>query len=242
MLVRKALHRLGFRFRLHLRGLPGRPDIRECEGVNWLYKRFGILMATKPPSITTKKPRCRRQGTPDSALIGQVEKAILRNAGGLARFRKEIPLLLRNAIDEVIDSARTGRFTLDETKINERIYLATKVRIWMRNRLRFLQGYTPDLSGGAAQVGIQSTISQTWSIPPEVVGKPCILIKSDEKRASCSLGIIVVREEFLNSSGEPSRRRVISRAGLATAHWILKNEPLPTPLHRRQAGQSQELL
>ena len=25
--VRKALHRLGFRFRLHKRGLPGRPDI-----------------------------------------------------------------------------------------------------------------------------------------------------------------------------------------------------------------------
>jgi DNA mismatch endonuclease, patch repair protein len=27
MLVRKALFRLGFRFRLHVRGLPGRPDI-----------------------------------------------------------------------------------------------------------------------------------------------------------------------------------------------------------------------
>jgi DNA mismatch endonuclease (patch repair protein) len=27
MLVRKALHRLGFRFRLHVRSLPGRPDI-----------------------------------------------------------------------------------------------------------------------------------------------------------------------------------------------------------------------
>jgi DNA mismatch endonuclease (patch repair protein) len=27
MLVRRALHRLGFRFRLHVRGLPGRPDI-----------------------------------------------------------------------------------------------------------------------------------------------------------------------------------------------------------------------
>lgn len=27
MIVRKALHRLGFRFRLHLRGLPGHPDI-----------------------------------------------------------------------------------------------------------------------------------------------------------------------------------------------------------------------
>ncbi len=27
ILVRKALHNLGFRFRLHVRGLPGRPDI-----------------------------------------------------------------------------------------------------------------------------------------------------------------------------------------------------------------------
>lgn len=27
MLVRKALHKLGFRFRLHVRDLPGRPDI-----------------------------------------------------------------------------------------------------------------------------------------------------------------------------------------------------------------------
>jgi len=27
MLVRKALHRLGFRFRLHVRDLPGHPDI-----------------------------------------------------------------------------------------------------------------------------------------------------------------------------------------------------------------------
>ena len=27
MLIRRALHRLGFRFRLHVRGLPGRPDI-----------------------------------------------------------------------------------------------------------------------------------------------------------------------------------------------------------------------
>jgi len=27
MLVRKSLHRLGFRFRLHVRSLPGRPDI-----------------------------------------------------------------------------------------------------------------------------------------------------------------------------------------------------------------------
>jgi DNA mismatch endonuclease (patch repair protein) len=27
MLVRRALHRLGFRFRLHVRDLPGRPDV-----------------------------------------------------------------------------------------------------------------------------------------------------------------------------------------------------------------------
>lgn len=62
-------------------------------------------------------------------LIEQLEKAILRNAGGLEKFKKEIPLLLRKAIDEVIDAPRTNRFTLDEIEKTEKTYLGIKVEI-----------------------------------------------------------------------------------------------------------------
>ena len=67
------------------------------------------------------------QRSQDSELIRILEKAIFRSAKGPDRFRREVPLLLRKSIDEVIDSARTDRVTLDETEKTEKTYLGTKV-------------------------------------------------------------------------------------------------------------------
>jgi hypothetical protein len=187
-----------------------------------------MLMATNQSGRLDKEPDRPGPENPDSLLIKQLEKAILRNAGGFERFKKESPLLLRKAIDEVIDSPRTKRFTLDETKINERIYLGTKVRVQLRNLLRLTRGNVLDLCFGGTEVGIQSTISQTWSVPPNFVGNPCLLVKSDEKLAVCSVGAMLIREEVLNSPGKPSGRRLISKAGIEKIHWILRDEPFPS--------------
>jgi hypothetical protein len=86
-------------------------------------------MATNRSSSLDEEPNKRRQENPDLLLIEQLEKAILRNAGGLEKFKKEIPLLLRKAIDEVIDAPRTNRFTLDEIEKTEKTYLGIKVEI-----------------------------------------------------------------------------------------------------------------
>jgi hypothetical protein len=169
----------------------------------------------------------QRRVDPDSILIEQLEKAILKNAGGLAKFKKEIPLLLRKAIDEVIDSARTNRSTLDETRINERIYLGTKVRVQLRNRLKLAKGRMLDLCFGETEVGIQSTIRQTWSVSREFIGHPCFLVKSDEKHLACSVGLLVIRNEVLKAAGNSTGRRMISDAGIANIRWMLKDEPLP---------------
>lgn len=184
-------------------------------------------MATNRSSSLEKEPNRREQGDPDSLLIEQLEKAILRNAGGIGKFKKEIPLLLRKAIDEVIDSARTNRSTLNETKINERIYLGTKIRVQLRNRLKLAKGRIINPCFGGTEIGIQSTIGQTWSVPPELVGNTCLLVKSDEKRAICSVGTIMIQDEVLNAIGVSSGRRVISSAGMESIRWILKDEPLP---------------
>lgn len=182
-------------------------------------------MATNRSSSLEKEQKTPRQENPDSMLIDQLEKAILRNAGGLEKFKKKIPILLRKAMDEVIDSARTNRFTLDETKINERIYLGTKVRVQLRNCLKLSRGKMPDLGSGETEVGIQSTIRKTWSIPPKVVGNLCLLVKFDEMRAVCSVGAMVIRDKILNATKQASGRRMISSAGIANIHWMLKDEP-----------------
>ena len=156
-------------------------------------------MATKRVSSPRKEPNQPQESNPDSLLIKQLEEAILRNAGGLARFKKEVPLLLRKAIDEVIDSPRTNRFTLDEIEKTEKTYLGTKVEILLRNWLRFPKGKILDLSIDGIETDIKNTMRNTWMIPSEAMGHPCLLVKTDEERARFSIGIIVIRNEVLTS-------------------------------------------
>jgi hypothetical protein len=186
-----------------------------------------MLMATNQSGRLDKEPDRPGPENPDSLLVKQLEKAILKRAGGIEKFRKKVPLLLRKAIDEVIDSPRTKRFTLDETKINERIYLGTKIRVQLRSCLKLERENVLDPCIGGTAVEIQSTISQNWSVPPEFVGKLCLLVKSDEKRAVCSVGTMMIRDELLNEPGKSSRRRTISKAGIENIRWVLKDEPFP---------------
>lgn len=57
---------------------------------------------------------------PDYPLLKRLESAIYDAGGGEQKFRKELPLVLRQALDEVIDSARSKRFFLHELEKTEK--------------------------------------------------------------------------------------------------------------------------
>ncbi|MGD0546711.1 MAG: NaeI family type II restriction endonuclease [Terracidiphilus sp.] len=160
-------------------------------------------------------------------LIEQLEKAILRNAGGVERFKKVIPLLLRKAIDEVIDSPRTNRFTLDEIEKTEKTYLGTKVEILLRNWLRFPKGNTLDLSIDGIETDVKNTMRTTWMIPSEAIGHPCILVQTDEQSALFSIGIIVINNDILGTGKNKDGKSSISKTGKNKIHWILQDESYP---------------
>ena len=165
--------------------------------------------------------------TPDPALTERIEQAILRNAKGLESFRREMGILLRKAIDEVIDSPRTKRFTLDELEKTEKTYLGTKVEILMRNLLRFPKGKVLDLSIDGIETDIKNTMRENWMIPSEAVGHPCILVKTDEYKARYSIGIIVVRSAVLGEGKNKDGKSSISKAGREAIRWILCDESYP---------------
>jgi len=164
---------------------------------------------------------------PDYVLVTQLEAAILRHAGGFEKFRVEMPQLLRRAIDEVIDSARSNRFTLIEIEKTEKTYIGTKIEILLRNYLGMSKGKVLDLSIDGIEVDIKNTIGSNWTIPSEAMGHPCILLKAQESTSLCSFGIIVIRDEILNPGRNRDGKRTISQAGMAHVHWLLKDEPYP---------------
>jgi hypothetical protein len=163
----------------------------------------------------------------DSILLRSLEKAILRNAKGRDRLNREIPLLLRKSIDEVIDSARTDRVTLDETEKTEKTYLGTKVEILLRNFLQFPRGKHLDLSVDGVEVDIKNTMHGNWMVPSEAIDHPCILIKISEKSALFSFGLFIAHRDALSLGTNKDGKSSISKVGRDQIHWIAKDQPYP---------------
>jgi len=163
----------------------------------------------------------------DTKLVNRLKEAIFRSAKGFERFKEQLPFLLRKAIDEVIDAPRTGRFTVDELEKTEKTYLGTKVEILLRNWLRFPRGRALDLVIDGIETDVKNTMGDSWMIPTEAVGHPCLLVKTNEKLARFSIGIIVARPEFLRPGVNKDGKRGISATGQQRIHWILKDESYP---------------
>jgi hypothetical protein len=164
---------------------------------------------------------------PDYPLLKHLETEIFKAAGGETAFRREIPLLLRQGLDEVIDSARSKRFFLDELEKTEKTYIGTKMEILIRNYLSLDKGKKMDVLIDGTDVDIKNTVKNSWSIPREAVGNVCLLVREDEQKARCWFGLTLIRPENLNAGINQDKKKTISAEGRLHVHWILENEPYP---------------
>ena len=163
----------------------------------------------------------------DYKLLVRLEDAIYKNVDGRERFCSEFPKLLRQAIDEVIDPARSKRFTLDEIEKTEKTYLGTKVEILLRNYLGFERGKQMDLLIDEVEVDVKNTTTGAWTIPNEALGHVCILISTNERKAYCSFGLIVIRPGVLNRGLNRDQKTTIKKSELTNVHWLLRDSPYP---------------
>ena len=163
----------------------------------------------------------------DYGSLKRLEDKIIDQAKGWERFRRDIPNLIRQALDEVIDAARSKRFTVDELEKTEKTYIGTKIEILLRNHLRLEKGKVLDVLIDDVEVDIKNTIGTSWTIPLEAIGHPCILIQEDEKTARCSFGLMVLRSEVLNAGLNRDKKTTIAKSSLIHVHWMLRHEPYP---------------
>lgn len=177
---------------------------------------------------------------PDFTPLSLLEKAILQHAGGWDAFRRDIPNLLRQAIDEVIDAPRSKRFTVAELEKTEKTYIGTKVEILLRNHLGVERGEVMDLLIDGMEVDVKNTIKFAWTIPNEALNHLCILISANEQTSLCSFGLIVIRRELLNAGRNRDQKTTIRQDQLHNAIWMLFDYPYPqnfwhhlTAEHRR---------
>ena len=164
---------------------------------------------------------------PDFADLDALQRNLLRAVGGQVLFEERLRSFFRSAIDEVIDTARTGRFLLGELEKTEKTYLGTKFEILLRDWLQVPHGVVLDLMIGGEEVDVKSTIGGKfgWMIPPEAIDRLCILLRVNELTSVCAVGLCRARPDYLTTGLNRDKKATLSAAGRSNIWWMVRDFP-----------------
>lgn len=161
---------------------------------------------------------------PDYADLSALEQDLLAAVGGQALLEEKLRGFFRAAIDEVIDTARSGRFYFTELEKTEKTYLGTKFEILLRDWLKVPRGVRLDLLIGGREVDVKSTtVKSGWMIPPEAVDQFCILLRVNEHDAKCAVGLIRARADYLTAGKNRDSKKSISALSRNHIWWLVSD-------------------
>ena len=160
-------------------------------------------------------------GEPDLEL--DTVQAALHKVNGLESL---LARTLRQALDEVIDGARTGRFAVDQLEKTEKTYIGTKVEILLRYALEWPRGDTLDNLIADIEVDTKFSLTGDWMIPREARGHICLLVAANDRTARFSAGLLRMRPEVLRPGLNQDGKTSVSAAGKEQILWLSFQRPM----------------
>lgn len=161
----------------------------------------------------------------DHDELAALEIDLLAAVKGKELFEEKLRSFFRSAIDEVIDTARTGRYFLSDLEKTEKTYLGTKFEILLRDWLQVPKGVVLDLLIGGREVDVKSTTGgkSGWMIPPEAIGQLCVLLRVNEDASTCAVGLVRARQQYLRAGENRDKKTSFSAAGCANIWWMVQH-------------------
>jgi hypothetical protein len=134
---------------------------------------------------------------------------------------------IRQAIDEVIDGSRTGRYRYEELESQEKAYIGTRIEIVVRTRFELEPEGRLDTVVAGHPVDFKWSAKGGWMIPTEAVEELCLLLKGDETGGTFSVGLVRCTADRLNLGANKDGKRTLNKAGRASIRWLVKDGVLP---------------
>lgn len=138
---------------------------------------------------------------------------------------------VRTALDEVIETARTTRWSLEQCGNQEKAYVGVKLENVVRGVFRFEQGAL-GMDFEVVGVDVDCKWSKSWGrwqIPREAVGHICLLIWADDPRCEIAVGLIRIREQILVGGNQDKKRTIQSPGGMSEIRWLVPKTPSLPP-------------
>jgi hypothetical protein len=138
--------------------------------------------------------------------------------------------VFRQALDEVLDGQRTGRYDVDTLEKTEKTYLGTKVEIVCRAAFNLPLGDDMDYRVGDQEVDAKFSLEAKWMIPREAMGHLCLLMAANDRLSTFKVGLVRISEDVLTRGGNQDGKRSISLSGRSSIRWLCREGKLKSNL------------
>lgn len=135
--------------------------------------------------------------------------------------------VLRDAIDEVLNGEVTGRYDLKHLTRAEQAHLGSLVNIAIQREFVFADGHAMDFS--IAGVDVDCRFSLTfggWTLPHGTLGHICLLVWADDHLSRWSVGLLRVKEEWLNTGRNRDLRATLKSGHRDKILWLWRDAEL----------------
>jgi hypothetical protein len=137
--------------------------------------------------------------------------------------RRKMGRLIRRGTDEIIATARTRRWNLDQCNNQEKAYLGVNIENLVRGEYNLGDGKV-GMDFSVAGVDVDAKWSRTfgrWQIPQEAVGHICLLIHGDDLSGEMAVGLVRIREDDLVGGNQDKKRTIQSPGGMSKVRWLV---------------------
>jgi Restriction endonuclease NaeI len=164
---------------------------------------------------------------PDAAVLFEIRDEILRRVKGQKNLEEGYPVRVLEAVEFLLDPVRTGRTSIAELDKTEKTFIGLKIEHFVRDFFDVPKDIR-DLKIGKYDVDVKHTVGSNWMIPLESsrVSGPCLLIITNEKQRTCSMGLVLARPECL-TKGNRDQKGSIRAAGKANILWLIREASWP---------------
>ena len=166
----------------------------------------------------------------DTVGIIEVSDALKATLGNADNFRVQFHNLVRQAIDEVIDTPRTGRTKLSEIEKTEKTYIGTKIEILARALLKLPRGTKLDLLVENHEVDVKFTVTGNWMVPMTTLNELCLLIFADTKKQTFGVGLLRMTKNNISESENRDKKRRVNSTGKNNILWLAYSQLHDRPI------------
>jgi hypothetical protein len=135
---------------------------------------------------------------------------------------------IRTALDEVIDTPRTGRWSFEQCQKPEMTYMGYKLEHVIRRQFDLGPVRPRKMDYRIDGIDVDCKWSKTfghWEIPLEAVGHICLVVWGRDTTREFAVGLIRIREEILVGGNQDKKRKLQSPGGRGEIRWLIPPKP-----------------